>query len=180
MCYVIPQAADFTWYPYRFIESRAANEPGLTSGLHLIDTLVNAVIDNGLNREKVYLLGFSQGACLAADYVARNPAAYGGLFVLSGGLIGKQINLADYCGDLDNTPVFLGCSDSDFHIPESRVHETASIFEQLNADVTKRIYAGMGHTVNQDELDFINLVLGQSIHSEGHRVHKVAAKNIKI
>jgi phospholipase/carboxylesterase len=159
MIYVIPQAKNHAWYPYRFIEKREANEPGVSSGLTLIQSIINALSEKGIQQERIFLLGFSQGACLAADFVARYPAKYGGLFVLSGGLIGDQINQNDYAGDLMDTPVFLGCSDVDFHIPEQRVHESARIFEYLNADVTEKIYPSMGHTINRDEISFIRKMI---------------------
>jgi phospholipase/carboxylesterase len=159
MIYVIPQATNFAWYPYRFIEEREVNEPGISSGLTLIQSIVNALVEKGIQHEKIFFLGFSQGACLAADFIARYPSKYGGLFVLSGGLIGDQINSHDYSGDLLNTPVFLGCSDVDFHVPEQRVHESARIFEHLNADVTKKIYPNMGHTINRDEISFVRKVI---------------------
>lgn len=112
--------------------------------------------DAGIPTERVMILGFSQGACLASEYIARNPRRYGGLAVLSGGLIGESVDQDDYQGDLDGTPVFLGCSDVDPHIPEERVHKSAGIFEQLNGDVTKRLYEGMGHGINQDEIDHVS------------------------
>ena len=155
MSYIIPQASGFAWYPHRFIEQRELNEPGVSSALRLIGSILDAFNEFGFTKENIYLLGFSQGACLVADFAARHTDRYGGIFILSGGLIGKQINGADYKGNLDQTPVFLGCSDSDFHIPEERVHESAAIFEQLSATVTKRIYPGMDHTINEDELAFI-------------------------
>jgi len=159
MIYVIPQAANFAWYPYRFIEKREVNEPGISSGLTLIQSIVTALVEKGIQHEKIFFLGFSQGACLAADFVARYPAKYGGLFVLSGGLIGEHIYQDDYSGNLMKTPVFLGCSDVDFHIPEQRVHESARIFEVMNADVTKKIYPNMGHTINRDEISFVKKVI---------------------
>jgi phospholipase/carboxylesterase len=159
MVYVIPQAKNFAWYPYRFTEKRAVNEPGISSGLSLIQSIVNALNEKGIQQERIFFLGFSQGACLVADFIARYPAKYGGLFVLSGGLIGYQIDQNEYEGDLMQTPVFLGCSDVDFHIPEQRVHESARIFEHLNADVTKKIYPNMGHTINRDEINFVRKVI---------------------
>jgi len=153
--FIIPQAANFTWYPYRFIEKREANEPGISSGLSLIDAIVNALNKNGIEKDDIYMLGFSQGACLTIDYVARNPDKFGGIFVLSGGLIGDVLNINDYKGNLQQTPVFFGCSDRDFHIPEARVHESAEIISKLNGHVIKRIYPAMGHTINTDEIDFI-------------------------
>lgn len=114
---------------------------------------------HNISNENIYFLGFSQGACLAADYAARFPARYGGVFMLSGGLIGDKIPVADFQGDLQQTPVFLGCSEMDFHIPEKRVHESAEIFKRLNADVTKKLYPNLGHTINRDELEVINKIL---------------------
>ena len=107
-------------------------------------------------------MGFSQGACLASEYVARHPARYGGLIALSGGLIGEEVIEENYSGDLEGTPYFVGCSDIDSHIPEERVHQSAAVMEKLGAEVTKKIYPGMGHTVNADEIkhaqDIINRV----------------------
>lgn len=156
---VIPQAANFSWYPNRFIEKRLSNEPGISSAFALIKSIVRALNGAGFSTRDIYMLGFSQGACLCADFCARNPDRYGGLFVLSGGLIGDVINSNDYQGNLLKTPVFLGCSTADFHIPEDRVHQSSTIFEALNADVSKRIYPNMGHTINMDEIDFINSLL---------------------
>ncbi|KDE57849.2 phospholipase [Halostagnicola sp. A56] len=151
--YLTPKAARNTWYPNAFTAPVESNEPGRSSGLQAIDDAVIEATDAGIPRERVVILGFSQGACLASEYVARNPRRYGGITVLSGGLIGKSVDSDDYEGDLDGTPVFLGCSDVDPHIPEERVHESATIFEQLNGDVTERLYEGMGHGINQDEIE---------------------------
>jgi phospholipase/carboxylesterase len=150
-----PQAAGNTWYPNSFLAPVESNEPGRSSGLRAVGDAVRRATRAGLPTDRVAILGFSQGACLAAEFVARNPTRYGGLAALSGGLIGETVDPADYDGDLDRTPVFLGCSDEDPHIPEERVHETAAAFERLNADVTTRIYEGMGHTVNRDEIEFV-------------------------
>jgi phospholipase/carboxylesterase len=144
-----PRAANNTWYPYSFLEPVEKNEPGRSSGLRAIDRLVERADDASIPPTEVLVMGFSQGACLASEYVARNPRRYGGLAALSGGLIGRE--LGGYKGNLDGTPVFLGCSDVDPHIPLERVHETRDVFESLNADVDERIYEGMGHGVNADE-----------------------------
>ena len=159
MVYIIPEARNYTWYPLRFIEKRELNEPALTSGLILIDAIVNALGNNGFQKANIYILGFSQGACLGVEYVARYPARFAGVFALSGGLIGEKISVNDYHGDLDHTPVFFGCSDSDIHIPAQRIDESVRIFENLNADVTKKIYPDLGHAINQDEMNFINKIL---------------------
>ena len=150
---VAPQASQNTWYPTGFMEPVEQNEPWLTGALSMLGDLVASVEEAGVPAERVVLLGFSQGACLASEFLARNARRYGGHVAFSGGLIGPPGTPRDYEGSLDGTPVFLGCSDRDPHIPEDRVHETAEVFEAMDADVTTRIYEGMGHTVNQDELE---------------------------
>lgn len=151
--FVAPQASRATWYPRSFLEPTAENDPHFSSALALVGDVLEEVTDH-VSRERVLLLGFSQGACLASEFVARNPARYGGLVVFSGGRHGPEGTTWDDedAGDLDGTPVFLGCSDSDPHIPEQRVHDTAAYFESAGAAVTSRIYEGMGHGVNDDEL----------------------------
>jgi phospholipase/carboxylesterase len=151
-----PPAERNSWYPESFLAPTEENEPGLRSGLRAVDEAVGAAVDAGLPTERVLLLGFSQGACLASEYVARNPRRYGGLAVLSGGLVGETVDPGAYEGDLEGTPVFLGCSDVDPHIPEERVHATAEAFGLLGAAVTERIYEGMGHGVNEDELEYVS------------------------
>ncbi|RZV12165.1 phospholipase/carboxylesterase [Natrinema hispanicum] len=146
-----PQAARQTWYPNSFLAPVERNEPGRRSGLQAISDAIDEAADAGIPTERVVLIGFSQGACLASEYLARNPRRYGGLAALSGGLIGETLD-DEYPGDLEGTPVFLGCSDVDPHIPEERVRETAAVFESMDADVTKRLYEGMGHGINEDEL----------------------------
>jgi len=156
-----PQAARNTWYPNSFLAPVEQNEPGRSSGLAAIDDAVERAAGAGIDRERVLLLGFSQGACLASEYVARNPRRYGGLAALSGGLIGESVDSTSYEGDIEGTPVFVGCSDVDPHIPLERVEATAEAFERLQGDVDKRIYEGMGHGVNDDELDAVDeLVAG--------------------
>ena len=150
---VAPQASRNTWYPTGFMEPFEQNEPWLSAALSTLGDLVASVEEAGVPAERVVLLGFSQGACLASEFLARNARRYGGHVAFSGGLIGPPGTPRDYEGSLDGTPVFLGCSDRDPHIPEERVHETAGVYEDLGADVTTRIYEGMGHTVNQDEIE---------------------------
>ena len=155
--YIAPQAAGSTWYPYRFLEPRAKNEPYLTSALETISGLVEHVQAHGFNSEQIFLLGFSQGACLAVEWAARNARRYGGVLVLSGGLIGDV--LTPIPGSLENTPVFFGCSDVDFHIPKERVTESADLLRQMGANVTVRFYPGMGHLVNQDEIAAVREIM---------------------
>ena len=156
VAYLAPQAARNTWYPNAFTAPVESNEPGRSSGLRAIQDAVTEATEATIPTERVMVLGFSQGACLASEYIARNPRRYGGLAVLSGGLIGESVDPSDYRGDLERTPVFLGCSDVDPHIPEERVHESAAIFEELNGDVTTSLYEGMGHGINQDEIDQVS------------------------
>lgn len=157
--YAAPQASGHTWYPYSFLEPTERNEPGISSGLQKIFDLVGKAEEAGIPAEKIFILGFSQGACLASEFVARHPRHFGGLFALSGGLIGDTVDPAVYEGDLSSTKVFMGCSDTDPHIPESRVHESKSVFEKLGADVNVQIYPGMGHLVNHDEIEHIQRII---------------------
>ncbi|MDS0476055.1 dienelactone hydrolase family protein [Natrinema sp. 1APR25-10V2] len=155
VAFLAPQAARRTWYPNSFLAPVERNEPGRSSGLQAIGDAIERANVAGIPTERVMLVGFSQGGCLASEYLARNPRRYGGLAALSGGLIGEELD-DEYPGDLEATPVFLGCSDVDPHIPEERVHDTADVFESMNADVTERLYEGMGHGVNEDELEFVS------------------------
>ena len=157
--YIAPQAKNNTWYPYSFLSPIDQNEPDLSSGLALIDSTVDMLLQKGFTSEQIYLLGFSQGACLSLEYVAQNPKKFGGVFGLSGGLIGPALNPLSYDGNLDGVEIFLGCSDVDPHIPLERVNQTEEIFQKLGASVTKRIYKGMAHTVNQDEIEFIKSLI---------------------
>jgi predicted esterase len=153
-CFLAPQAVNATWYPYRFMEPMEKNEPYLSSALKLVDSLVKRVLGANVRKEKLMLLGFSQGACLATEYAARHAAKYGGIVGLSGGLIGPDGTPRDYEGNFEHTPVFLGCSDVDFHIPKERVMETAEVLRRMGADVEMRLYPNMDHTVNRDELNY--------------------------
>lgn len=154
-----PNAVGQTWYPYRFIEPIERNEPYLTSALSLIDRLFARLAEAHIPPERVALLGFSQGACLALEYAARNARRFGAVIGYSGGLIGPLGATFDYPGSMDGTPVFLGCSDVDAHIPVGRVEETAEVMSGLGAAVDLRIYPGMGHTVNQDEIQAARAML---------------------
>lgn len=150
--YLAPQAAENTWYPLSFLAPLASNEPWLTSALETVSMTLARVAAAGIPPERTMLLGFSQGACLMLEYVARHARRYGGVAGLSGGLIGPEGTPREYAGSLAGTPVFLGCSDVDPHVPAWRVEETAEVLRRLGADVTMRLYPGMGHLVNDDEL----------------------------
>jgi predicted esterase len=153
VAFLAPQAANNTWYPHRFTAPLERNQPWLDSALAAVDAAVARAVD-AVGHDHVVLLGFSQGACLASEYVARNARAYGGLVALSGGLIGPAGAPRDYDGSLDGTPVFLGCDADDPHIPRERVHETAAVLDRLGADVTEVIYDDLGHGVNREELEY--------------------------
>lgn len=155
LAYLAPEAARRTWYPTTFLAPFEQNEPWLSSALAAVDDLVQRVLNAGIPREKLIIGGFSQGACLSSEYVARNPGRYGGVAVLSGGLIGPPGTPRDYAGSLEGTPIFLGCSDIDMHIPLERVKESTEVLKKMGADVTEKIYPGMGHTVNLEELEYV-------------------------
>jgi predicted esterase len=159
VAYLAPQASGRTWYPTSFLAPVEHNQPSLSSALNFLDRVRQRVADAGIEANRTCFVGFSQGACLASEFVARNARGYGGLAVLSGGLIGPEGTPRDYEGSLDGTPVFLGCGDRDPHIPVERVHETREVLAGLDADVTERIYEGMAHGINEEELRYVkNLV----------------------
>ncbi len=157
--YLAPQASGYTWYPNSFMSPIPSNEPGISSGLAVIARLIERLEEAGIPAEKTILLGFSQGACLSLEFVARHARRYGGVAGLSGGLIGPDGTPRNYPGTLAGTPVFLGCSDVDFHIPKGRVEQSAEVLRQLGGDVTIRLYPGMGHTVNEDELAAVRIMI---------------------
>jgi predicted esterase len=166
--YLAPQAANNTWYPYRFLEPLARNEPWLSSALDTLAGLVQQVETAGIPTARIVIGGFSQGACLASEFVARHAQRYGGLLLFSGGLIGPPGTPRTYLGTLDGTPVFLGCSDLDPHIPLERVQETADVLAQLGAQVTVRIYPNMDHTIVEDELEHARQVIDQVGREDAH------------
>ncbi len=154
--YLAPQAAQNSWYPNSFLAPIPSNEPGLSSGLAVIASILAQLAEAGISAERTMLLGFSQGACLSLEFAARNAQRYGGLVGLSGGLIGPDGTPRKYAGSLEGTPVFLGCSDADFHIPKERVEHSAEVLHRLGGNVTKRLYPRMGHTVIRDEVRFVH------------------------
>jgi phospholipase/carboxylesterase len=157
--FLAPQAEGQTWYPYSFLAPIEDNEPWLSSALAVLGRLLRRAEDAGLSGERVMLLGFSQGGCLTLEYAARHAARHGGVAGLSGGLIGPPGTPREYGGSFESTPVFLGCSDIDPHIPLWRVEETDEVLTRMGAAVTRRIYPGMGHTVNRDELDHVGRMM---------------------
>ena len=154
-----PEATGNTWYPYSFLAPQAQNEPYLSSALQILTETVSDLTSQGIKEDSIYFLGFSQGACLTLEFVARNAKRYGGVIAFTGGLIGDKINTSNYSGDFAGTPVFMGTSDPDPHIPVERFQETVRLIESMHAQVTAKVYPGMGHTINQDEINVANQVV---------------------
>jgi predicted esterase len=163
VAYLAPTAAASSWYPYSFLAPMQQNEPGLSSGLRVLASLVDTLGEQGVPHERVAVLGFSQGACLSLEFAARHARRYAGVIGLSGGVIGPPGTPRTYGGSFDGTPVFIGCSDVDAHIPLERVHETSEVFRRLGAAVDERIYRRMGHTINEDELDAVKTLIANAI-----------------
>jgi phospholipase/carboxylesterase len=159
IAYLAPRAPRSTWYPYSFMAPFAQNEPALSNALATVASAVACLAGHGFPPERLVLLGFSQGGCLALEYAARNAQHYGGVVGLSAGLIGPPDTPRSYFGSMAGTPVFIGCSDVDFHIPLERVHESTEVLRRIGADVTERIYPDMGHTINDDEVKHVRGIL---------------------
>lgn len=162
-----PQAAGGTWYPRSFLAPLADNEPGLSSALAVLGGLIDDLAAEGIAAERIVLAGFSQGACLALEFAARNPRRYGGVAGLTGGLIGPEGTPREYPGSLAGTPVFLGAGDPDPHVPWARVEETARVLGGMGARVTLRRYPGKPHSVNRDEIEALRAMLAEAVPPAG-------------
>jgi phospholipase/carboxylesterase len=154
-----PQATNNTWYPYSFMAPAAQNQPALDSALELIDETVQGILRQGIASEHIYLLGFSQGACLTSEYATRHAQRYGGLLIFTGGLIGQKLDANNYTGDFEGTPVLITTGDADPHVPVSRVDETVKQMEGMGAKVTRKVYPGRPHTILQEELELAKKIL---------------------
>lgn len=158
--FIAPEAQGGTWYPHSFLRPFDENEPYVSSALEVLTSLrARLQSDYNFKLPQIYWMGFSQGACLLLEFVARHASEYGGVFGLSGGLLGPAGTPRQYDGTLDNTPIFLGCSDVDTYVPKERVLETAAIFQQMGARVTTKLYPNFAHTINEDELNVVNLLI---------------------
>lgn len=154
-----PQATGHSWYPFSFLAPPEANEPWLTSAISVLAEVVNDITDNGVESRNIYFLGFSQGACLTLEFVTRYATRYGGVVAFTGGLIGDKIYRENYKGDFEGTPVFIGTSDPDPHVPVERVYASSKILRNMNAVVIENVYSNMGHTINEDEIQTANKVI---------------------
>ena len=155
-----PQATNHSWYPYSFIAPAQQNQPALDSALEQLRSLLEKIKAEGVKSENIYLLGFSQGACLTLEFAARNAQKFGGVIAFTGGLIGEQIDEKNYSGNFNNTPVLITTGNPDPHVPVSRVEESAQLLEAMGAQVAKRIYAGRPHTILQEEIELAKQILG--------------------
>ncbi|WP_449397480.1 alpha/beta hydrolase [Chryseobacterium wanjuense] len=154
-----PQATNGTWYPFSFIAPVEQNEPWLSSAVETVEKTVQTALNAGVKAENIYFFGFSQGACLTLEFLARNAQKFGGVAAIIGGVIGAKINRENYKGDFAQTPIFLGTSNPDFHVPVERVYATANILKEMNADVTEKVYANFGHSINQEEIELANALI---------------------
>jgi len=162
LAYLAPSAANNSWYPLTFLSPREKNEPWLSSALSKVAAAVQLANHSGIPAERIMICGFSQGACLASEYVATHPERYAGLMVFTGGLIGPPDMALNYSGDLQDTPAFLGSGDPDPHVPWTRVQQTADVLAGMNAQVTLRRYPGRPHTVGGDEIQFGRKMIAQA------------------
>jgi phospholipase/carboxylesterase len=156
MALYAPQATNNSWYPYSFMAPVQENEPALSSALDIINQVVEQAIGDGISTDKIYFLGFSQGACLTLEYIARNAKRFGGAVAFTGGLIGEELELKNYTGDFAGTPVLITTGDPDMHVPLSRVNESVDVLKGLNANVTLKVYKGRPHTISFEELGLAN------------------------
>jgi phospholipase/carboxylesterase len=154
-----PQATYSSWYPHSFLAKPAQNEPWLSSALEILSDLLEGIKNKGIASENIYFAGFSQGACLAAEFVTRNATRFGGIVLFTGGLIGDKIYTEYYKGDFAGTPIFIGTGNPDSHVPVERVNETAKIMEKMNAEITVKVYDNSPHSISQNEFENANILI---------------------
>jgi phospholipase/carboxylesterase len=156
---IAPQATNSAWYPYSFLAPQRQNEPWLSSALTILKEITDDLMNQGIAADNIYLLGFSQGACLMLEFAARNARKWGGVIAFTGGLIGDKIDRSNYSGSFAETPMFIGSSNPDMHVPVERVYATTNILKEMGAAVTEKVYNNMGHTIIEDEISHANLIL---------------------
>ncbi len=182
---VAPEATNNSWYPYSFLAPQEENEPWLSAALRLVNKATIQIIEEGITKENIYFLGFSQGACLTLEYTARHAAKYGGIAAFTGGLIGDKIYPENYKGNFKETPVFIGTSDPDFHVPVERVYASTNILKDLGATVTEKVYKNMGHTIIPDEINRVNQLIFDFVKQEtqnrlSNAIHEFPAKKLTL
>lgn len=156
-----PQATNHSWYPYSFMAPVSQNQPALDSALEVLKALSEEIEAKGIPANKIFFVGFSQGACLTLEYISRNAKRYGGAVAFTGGLIGETLNLSNYSGDFNQTPVLISTGDPDPHVPVSRVNESKKILEGMNAQVNVKIYPGRVHTISKAEIELARTLVFQ-------------------
>jgi len=154
-----PQATNYSWYPHSFLAKPAQNEPWLSSALDILGELLKEIINKGIATENIYFIGFSQGACLTAEFVTRNATRFGGIILFTGGLIGDKIYIENYKGDFSGTPIFIGTGNPDAHVPLERANETAKIMKNMNAEITVKVYNNRPHSISEDEINSANQLI---------------------
>jgi len=154
-----PQATHNSWYPYSFMAPDGQNQPALNSALDQISGIVEQIKADGIPADRIYFIGFSQGACLTLEYITRNAQRFGGVVAFTGGLVGEQLTTAHYSGDFAGTPVLITTGNPDVHVPLTRVEESVAVLKQQNAQVTLKVYPGRPHTITQDEIDLANQLI---------------------
>jgi phospholipase/carboxylesterase len=151
-----PQATNQSWYPYSFMAPVEENQPSLDSALDMIAQTVEAIIAAGISADKIYFAGFSQGACLTLEYIARNAQRFGGAVAFTGGLVGEELQMSNYKGDFAGTPILISTGDPDPHVPLSRVEESVTVLKNLGAEVTLKVFKGRPHTILREEIELAN------------------------
>ena len=151
-----PQANGNSWYPFGFMASDAGNKVSLEQSLGMLEEARAKILESGIPNEQIYVLGFSQGACLSLEFAARNATKFGGIVAFTGGLIGEKLSAEKYSGDFSDTPIFIGSSERDFHVPAKRINESADLLRKMGADVTVKLYEDPDHTIRTDEINWVN------------------------
>lgn len=151
-----PQAKGNTWYPFGFMATDEGNFHSLESSLRQIEDAIGSILSAGIHSDHIYLLGFSQGACLSLEFAARHARKWGGVIAFTGGLIGEQLKPERYSGDFEGTPIFIGSSNRDFHVPSGRIQESASLLREMGAQVTVTLFDDPDHTIRTEEKDWVN------------------------
>jgi phospholipase/carboxylesterase len=151
-----PQANPSSWYPFGFMTSDEGNKVALDNSLKLLSQVWDEIVATGIPAENVFVAGFSQGACLSLEFAARNAQKMGGVVAFTGGLIGEKLKPEIYSGDFQGTPIYIGSSDRDFHVPASRINESADLLRKMGANVSVELFDDPDHTIRTKEINWVN------------------------